>query len=248
MALLLLAIIVPPISAQDPSPVSELTIEIPDFQPYEAEYGSAFGRFFNRAWPYVRDGRSKLSVVNTITTPNGIIVDSRSFDRTTLQIDYMMSPYFAWAEEYVVALFGESGFQWTRIPIGGGDPITLRGESDAGPFVDDLGFSPAFAGLLPLPVGRRFTMPVPRPIADGTVGSRLLEFEVVGTASLELSSGFSCECTVLEQTGPGDSVTRFWVSREPPFVYRRHRDIGGPRDFVSELLDVRRFPAPGGSR
>lgn len=237
----LLLALSPPLAAQTPTSVAHMSVDVPQFDPYEAEYTSAFGRFLHQAWPYSTDGRSKVGVINTITMPNGVIVDSRSFDRANLQIDYMTSPYFAWGEEYVVAFFQGTQYRWTRIPIGGGEPVVLRGTSEHGPFVDDLGFSPAFAGLLPLPVGTTFTMPVPSPQADGTVGGSLLEFEVVGSESLSLPGGHSCACTILEQTGPGESVTRFWVSREAPFVFRRHRDIGGPRDFVSDLLGFRSY-------
>ena len=68
-----------------------------------------------------------------------------------------------------------------------------------------------------------------------------MAFEVVGTEDLSLASGYECDCTILEQKGPGESVTRFWVSREAPFVFRRHRDVGGQRDFVSDLLGFQGF-------
>ena len=84
-------------------------------------------------------------------------------------------------------------------------------------------------------------MPVPQPRADGTLGSSLLNFEVVGTESLSLPGGFECSCTILEQRDDRGSVTRFWVSRDAPFVYRRHRDIGGQRDFVSDLVGFRPY-------
>ncbi|MEM7417408.1 MAG: hypothetical protein AAF389_18090 [Gemmatimonadota bacterium] len=239
---LLLLVLGAPLRAQvTPTPLARMNIDVPDFEPYQAEYTSAFGRFLHEAWPYALDGRPKVGVVNTIVTPEGVIVDSRSFDRGTLHIDYMTSPYFAWGQEYVVALFQGSQHQWTRVPLGGGEPVVLRATSEDGPLVDDLGFSPAFASLLPLEVGTSFSMPVPRPLADGTVGSALMTFEVVGTEHLSLASGYACDCTVLEQKGPGESVTRFWVSREAPFVFRRHRDVGGQRDFVSDLLGFQGF-------
>ena len=105
----------------------------------------------------------------------------------------------------------------------------------------DLGFSPAFAALLPAPIGTRFSLPVAQPRPDGSVDAVTVILEVVGKESLELDSGLACDCWVLEQTDQAGSVTRYWVSRDAPFVFRRHRDIGGPRDTVTAALSLRWF-------
>lgn len=221
-------------SPTPPVPYAELVIAMPEFESYEVEYTSQSGRFFHQVRPYQRDGADKVSVLNIIHMPDGVIVDSRGMDRKTLRLEYMMSPYFAWGLEYAVAQFSERGFEWLRIPLGGGEATRLTGESEHGGFVDELGFSPVFAAVLPLPTGTRFTLPHAQPQQDGTVRSSLATYEVVGMERIELESGLSCQCWVLEQTSQGGSITRFWVSRDAPFIYRRHRDIGGQRDFVSD--------------
>lgn len=230
--------------AQEPdasAAYTDLAIDVPDFEPYEVEYASGSGRFFHQVRPFRLDGVDKISIINIIHMPNGVIVDSRGMDRATLRLDYMMTPYFAWGQEYAVAQFNGPHYEWLRVPLGGGEPTRLSGESEYGGFVGELGFSPSFAALLPLPTGTRFSMPVTQPRADGTVDAVLVTYEIVGRETLRLDSGLGCECWILEGDSNG-SVTRFWVSREAPFVYRRHRDIDGPRDLVSDALSLRSFP------
>lgn len=219
--------------------LDEMTIDLPNFKAYEVEYKSGGGRFFHQVRPTRLNGAPKISVINIIDSPAGVIVDSRGIDRKTLRLEYMMSPYFAWGQEYAVAQFGESTYEWLRIPIGGGEPTRLTGQYEHSPFIDDLGFSPTFAALLPLPAGARFTAPVAQPKKDGSISSAVVTYEVIGREKLELKSGLECECWVLEQKAANGGATRFWVSREAPFVFRRHRDIGGPRDFVSDALSFR---------
>lgn len=218
---------------------AELRIDMPDFDGYEVEYTSQGGRFFHQVRKYQMEGADKVNILNIIHMSNGVIVDSRGMDRSTLELEYMMTPYFAWGQEYVVAQYQGRQYDWVRVPIGGGEPARLVGASEQGPVVDDLGFSPVFASLLPLPHGARFSIPHAQPTREGTIRSALVSYEVVGQERLELESGLSCECWVLEQTSNAGGVTRFWVSRDAPFVFRRHRDIGGSRDFVSDALSFR---------
>ncbi len=223
------------------TPIGDLRIDVPEFAGYEVEYTSGMGRFFHQVRPTRRDGAPKISVINIIDSGAGVIVDSRGIDSATLRLEYMMSPYFAWGQEYAVAQFGGGGFEWLRIPLGGGEAQRLVAQSGHGTLIDELGFSPTFAAVLPLPEGARFSASVVQPRKDGSVSTTPVEFEVVGRERLELESGLSCDCWVLEQDADGGGPTRYWVSREAPFVLERHRDIGGSREAVTEALSFRTF-------
>ncbi len=230
-------------AAAQVDPVIRLSPEhfdVPEFSAYEVEYGSAFGRFFNEVRPFELDGTPKISVLNLIDMPGAVIVDSRVLDGATLRLEHMASPFFAWGQEYAVGQSGPEGFEWVRIPLGGGEPLRSTGEAEYGGFVDDLGFSPTLAALMPMDVGATFRLPGLQARSDGTMGSTLLSYEVVGREPLRAVDGVACECWVIEQAAQ-DGVHRFWISREAPFLIKRHRDIGGPRDFVSEILSFRRF-------
>lgn len=217
-----------------------MEVDVPDFVPYEAEYGSAFGRFFHQVRPFELDGDPKISVLNVIDMPGAVIVDSRALDRETLRLEYLMSPYFAWGQEFVVARFGSSGTDWTRVPLGEAPPVTSSGTSEHGGYFEDIGLSPALAALMPLPDGARFRLPVAQPKRDGTVGTLVADYEVIGRETLALAGGLGCTCWVVEQRR-GEEVDRYWVAREPPFVFRRHRDVGGRREHVSDLLSFRTY-------
>ncbi|MCG8434100.1 MAG: hypothetical protein MJA83_08730, partial [Gammaproteobacteria bacterium] len=72
------------------------------------------------------------------------------------------------------------------------------------------------------------------------VSSEFDEYEVLSKERLNLGPGLDCECWVIQKKRWGDgSIEQIWVARKAPFVFRRHRDVGGRRDFVSDLLDFR---------
>lgn len=241
-ACVLVAISASPLVAQDTGRIIRAEpdgIDVPDFDGYEVEYTSAFGRFFNRVQPFDVDGAGKISVLNLIEMPDGVIVDSKSIDRATLRLDYFMSPFFAWGQEYIVSQWTAEGMEWNRIPLGGGEAIRVVAESEHGGFMDDLGFSPTLAAVMPLPIGTRFQMPGLRYGTDGSVAERLVDYEVVGRESLSLESGVACDCWVIDQTDAAGATHRFWVSREAPFVFKRARNFGEPQEFVSEVLHFR---------
>ena len=212
-------------------------LQIPDFEPYQAEYTSAFGRFVNQVRHYRGEDGPKISILNIISMPQGVIVDHRGVDAATQRIEFFHSPYFAWGPEYVVAAANEEGYDWVRVPLGGGEPVRAQGQMDTPGYFDSIGFSPLFGALMPMDVGSNFTLPREQPRASGEVSIELVEFEVLRREHLELSSGLNCECWVIEERTAGGSVTQLWVSRQAPFVFRRHRDIGGPREFISDLLE-----------
>jgi len=200
---------------------------------------------------YATDNGDKISVLNIIHMPDRVIVDHRGLDRASLRMEYFYSPFYGWGPEYVVGAYSAQGYDWTRVPEGGGDAIRIQGDwlddgeidggSDGvlGGVFDSLGFSPTFAALLPMDDGVRFRLPKEQPRADGSVDMVLANFTVIGRETLDLASGVGCTCWVLEEREPRGTVHRYWVAREAPFLFRRHRDIGGPRDFVSEVLSFR---------
>lgn len=211
-------------------------LDTPAFAAYEAEYTSAFGRFTHQVRP-VRD--QVISVLNIIETPQGVIVDHRGLDAVTLRMTYFYSPYFAWGQEYVVGNLSETGYDWTRVSLEGGVPRRITGAWDSDGVFEGLGFSPTLASLMPMEPGERFSLPYDEPTSNGQVMAGWMTFEVMGREVLSSPAGVECECWILEQQDSSGSVTRFWVDRHAPFIFRRHRDIGGPRDFVSDLLSFR---------
>lgn len=222
-------------------PLTADRFDLPDFTGYEVEYGSAFGRFFNQVRPFELNGVRKVSVLNIIDMPTGVIVDSKVIDGATLRLEHMASPFFAWAQEYAVGSANADGFEWIRIPIEGGEPLRSTGVASHGGVVDDLGFSPTLASLMPQPLGSSFRLPALQARRDGTMGETLLEYRVLRRERLWLDSGVTCECWVLEQEDSAGGIHHFWISREAPFLIKRHRDVGGERDFVSEVISFRRY-------
>ncbi len=210
-----------------------------DFSPYEVEYRSAFGRFFNQVRQFTLDSVDKISVVNLIASPSAVIVDHRIIDAHSMALEGFYSPYFAWGEEFLAARTDTSGYDWTRIPLRGGEPVRMTGVFEHRGMFDDLGFSPTYAALLPLPVGTIFYIPKMQPRRDGSVVTALVEHEVVGRETLSFGAGRSCECWVIEERAANGSISRLWVTREAPFFIKRHRDIGGRRDFISDIVSFR---------
>jgi hypothetical protein len=235
----------PAVLATDPERPSEIILPgddrlaIADFDAYEAEYASAFGRFINQVRPFQTDEGQKISVINLIHMPQAVIVDHRTIDRTSLRMESFVSPYFAWGQEHITGRMDANGYDWVRVPLDGSAVIRTQGGWDTNGVFDGLGFSPTFSAFLSLEIGDRFRIPRDQARVDGTLDAVLVEMEVIGRESLRLDSGVHCECLVLEETDAAGSIQRYWVGEDAPFLFRRHRDVGGPRDFVSDVLSFR---------
>ena len=226
----------PAISAEpiDIKPGDE-RIDAPAFEDFEVKYGSSFSKT-GAFTLQVRNvaGGAKTHIMDIIPGNDAVIVAFRMIDAKSQRIEFSAGPYFAWGQEYVVQQVSPEGYDLTRVPIGGGEPVRSTGALPNGGFIADT-FSPTIAALMPMEVGAKFRLPLIEPRADQTMANVFADFEVVGKEKLDLESGVSCECWVIETNASGMN-SRLWVSREAPFFYRWHRDIGGKRDFVSEVL------------
>jgi hypothetical protein len=214
-------------------------LHTPEFDPYEVEYGSAFGRFYNQVRKFTDQGSEKISVLNIIEMPQGVIIDHRTIDAATLRIETFNSPYFAWGKEQVFMQSSADNYSLVRIPIDGGDPIHSTGALENNGYFDSLGFSPTLAAILPLDVGTKFQMPKDQPKKNGAVVSVLANYEVIAKEKLNLPSGLSCDCWVIQETSENGSIHKYWISQTAPFLLRRHRDVGGKRDFISDVITFR---------
>lgn len=212
----------------------------PKFSNYETTYNSAMGKNgrFSLQARKSNDGK-KLSMIDIIPMKDNVIVAQRVIDLKSHRSVFSAQPYFAWGMEYIVGQNTSEKYDWQRVPIGGGEAIRTQGElANAGGV--DVMFSPTLASLMPMDIGTKFRMPEIFPRKGGFVSSELNDYKVLRKEHLELKSGVSCDCWVIEKTSwGGGSTTQFWVSREAPFVFRRHRDVGGKRDSVSDVMSFR---------
>lgn len=211
-------------------------LNTPEFDSYEVEYGSAFGRFYNQVRKFTDQSGDKISVLNIIEMPQNVIVDHRTIDAETLRMETFNSPYFAWGPEHVFMRMSENSYDLIRVPADGGDLIQSTGKLDNNGYFDGLGFSPTMAAILPLDVGTKFQMPKDQPRKDGTVLSVLANYEVVAKEQLKMPTGVDCDCWVIQETASNGSIHKYWVSQSAPFLIRRHRDVGGKRDFISDVI------------
>ena len=208
----------------------------PEFGDYEAVYTSASsksGGFTLQA--RLADRGRRLSLVDIIPMKEDVIVAQRGIDLRTQRVEFSAGPYFAWGEEFVVAQAGGHSYDWARVPIGGGEPKRSSGEVAHDGYVTDL-FSPTLAALMPMEAGTRFRLPIAYPRKGEFVSVEFDEYEVLRRERLDLPSGIGCDCWVIEKKAWSGATSRIWVAREAPFVFRRHRDVGGRRDFVSDVL------------
>lgn len=210
----------------------------PAYEDFEVRYGSTFsknGEFTLQ----VRNvaGGTKTHVMDIIPGENAVVVAFRMIDSASQRVEFSAGPYFAWGQEFVVNQASNEGYDAVRIPIGGGEPARMTGELPLGGSIADT-FSPTLASLMPMQTGAKFRLPIVEPRKDETFANVFANFEVVGREELILKSGLRCECWVIEGTTSA-MTSRYWVSREAPFFYRWHRDIGGQREFISEALGFR---------
>lgn len=216
-----------------------LNFNTPEFAAYEATYNSTSsitGEFTLQVRP-VADTQS-INLIDIIPTPTGTIIAQRNMDANSHRLQNSAGPYFAWGAEYITQNYPEGKYDWVRIPLAGGAPIHIEGELEHGAPVSVM-FSPALAALMPMSVGSTFNLPETVPFKAGHVESTLITYKVLRRETLQTPAGIECECWVLEKQGAGDSVTHYWVDRKAPFVFRRHRDVGGERGFVSDLQSYR---------
>lgn len=208
----------------------------PAFEDYQAVYTSSSSKTggFTLQARKTGDGE-KLTLIDIIPMENDVIVAQRVIDLKTHRAIFGAGPYFAWGKEYVVSRSDGDRYAWARTPVEGGDPKMMDGEISNGGYISEM-FSPTIASLMPMEVGSKFRVPEAVPWADETVSSEFDEYEILRKERLKLKSGLKCECWVIEKRSRGGMTDRIWVSREAPFVFRRIRDIGGEREFTSDLL------------
>lgn len=211
----------------------------PAFEDFEVRYGSTFSK--NGAFTLqVRNvaGGAKTHIMDIIPGEQAVIVAFRMIDAASQRIEFSAGPYFAWGQEFVVQQASPQELDMTRIPIGGGEPVRQASALPHGGFIADT-FSPTLAALMPMEAGTKFRLPLTEPRADQSMANVFADFEVIGREKLTLDSGVSCDCWIIEEKTSSMPKSRIWVSREAPFFYRWHRDIGGQRDFVSEVLSFK---------
>ncbi len=216
-------------------------LSVPELFDYEARYTSSFSKTgeFTLHVRLTGDGQ-KLSLIDIIPGETMMIVSQRHIDVATQRIEFSGGPYFAWGAEYIVAQSDGRSYDWARVPLGGGAPKRTNGEIENHGYMSEM-FSPLLASLMPLGVGESFGLPNSYARKGEFVSSEIDTYEVIARESLETPAGLSCNCWVIEKTPWSGGTERIWIDRQAPFVFKRHRDVGGPRSFVSELTNYRRL-------
>lgn len=212
---------------------------IPEFVDYEARYTSSSSKTgeFTLHVRLSGDGR-KMSLIDMIPMENSVIVAQRQIDMASQRLEFSAGPYFAWGAEFIVSQSDGKTYDWARVPIGGGVPKRAEGAISHQGYVSEM-FSPLLASLMPMDEGSQFRLPASYARQGEFVSSELDEYTVLRREKLDTPAGLMCECWLIEKRNWGGSTERIWVDRKAPFVFRRHRDVGGRRDFVSELTAYR---------
>ncbi len=225
-------------AVQEITPGSAL-FNVPLLKDYEARYNSSFSKTgeFTLQVRLTGDGK-KLSMIDIIPGENVVIVAQRQIDVATQLLEFTAGPNFAWGPEFIVKQFDGKTYDWARVPSGGGEPKRANGPLANGGSVSEM-FSPLLATLMPMNVGSRFRLPAAYARKGEIASSEFDDFEVTGREELQTASGISCHCWVIDKKTWGGSLERVWVAREAPYVFKRHRDVGGPRSFISELTGFR---------
>ena len=230
--------------AQEQSGVLEITpgsplFKVPELRDYEARYNSSFSKTgeFTLQVRVTGDGK-KLSMIDIIPGENVVIVAHRQIDVASQLEEFSAGPNFAWGPEFIVKQSNGKASDWTRVSVGGGEPKRAAGSVANSGSVSEM-FSPLLATLMPMGVGSKFRLPAMYARKGEIASSEFDDYEVTGRERLETASGLSCECWVIDKKTWGGSLERIWVAREAPYVFKRHRDVGGSRSFVSELTGYR---------
>ncbi len=212
---------------------------IPGFTDYEARYTSSSSKTgeFTLHVRLSGDGK-KMSLIDIIPMENSVIVAQRQIDLASQRLEFGAGPYFAWGAEFIVSQSNGETYDWARVPIGGGAPKRAEGTISNQGYVSEM-FSPLLASLMPMEDGRTFLLPASYARQGDFVSSELDEYTVLRREQLDTPAGLSCHCWLIEKQNWGGSTERIWVDRKAPFVFRRHRDVGGRRDFVSDLTAFR---------
>ena len=225
-------------TAQEIVPGSTL-FKVPELRDYEARYNSSFSKTgeFTLQVRVTGDGK-KLSMIDIIPGEQVVIVAHRQIDVASQLEDFSAGPNFAWGPEFIVKQSNGKAYDWTRVSVGGGEPKRASGPVANNGSVSEM-FSPLLATLMPMDIGNKFRLPAMYARKGEIASSEFDDYEVTGREVLETASGQRCECWVIDKKNWGGSLERIWVAREAPYVFKRHRDVGGQRSFVSELTGFR---------
>lgn len=212
----------------------------PAFDDFEVAYDSQTSKDGVFRVQAIKSGDgNKLSLIDIIPMESNVIVAQRQIDLNSFRSDFSAQPFFAWGQDFIIGQSNAENYDWTRVPIGGGEPIRMTGEIANQGYTNEM-FSPTLAALMPMDVGSKFQIPEAYPRKGEFVSSEFDLYEVLKVETLELPSGISCECWVVEKTSWGGPVEHIWVSREAPFVFRRIRNVGDDRrEFQSDVLSFR---------
>ena len=239
----LAALALPAAQAQDARPIEVgsdafTSLDIPD---YEARYNSSSSKTGEFTLQVRRSGDGKkLAMIDIIPMENAIIVAQRQIDLASQLQEFGAGPYFAWGPEFIVSSTDGTNYDWTRIPVGGGEPVRMTGDIAHGGYTSEM-FSPLLASLMPMEVGSKFQLPAFYARQGDRVSSELDTYEILSREPMDTASGLSCNCWLIEKTPWAGGVERIWVDQKPPYVFKRHRDVGGSRSFVSELTAYRKL-------
>ena len=213
--------------------------KVPDFEDYQAVYSSSSSKSGGFTLQARKSAVGKnLSLIDIIPMKDNVIVAQRNIDIPSMRMNFYAGPYFAWGADFIVGQSNQAGYDWSRVPIGGGEPKRMTGEIAHKGYVSEM-FSPLLASLLPLDVGAKVKIPGLYPRQGDVVSSELDTYTVLRKERLETPSGLSCECYVIERQGWDETVDHIWVAGKAPFVFRRHRGVGSEQAFVSDLLDFK---------
>lgn len=210
-----------------------------DFPDYEARYNSSSSKTGEFTLQVRRSGDGKkLAMIDVIPMENAIIVAQRQIDLATQLQEFGAGPYFAWGPEFIVSSTDGEKYDWVRVPLGGGEPVRMTGDISYGGYTSEM-FSPLLASLMPMEVRAKFQLPAFYARQGDRVSSEFDTYEVLSREAMDTASGLSCNCWLIEKTPWAGGVERIWVDQKPPYVFKRHRDVGGSRSFISELTAYR---------
>lgn len=211
----------------------------PTFEDYEAVYTSQSATSGGFTIQARKSGNGKkVAMIDIIPMKDNIIVAQRHIDLKTFRSTFSAQPYFAWGAEFIVGQSNEDSYDWTRVPIGGGAPKRMSGKIANKGYMTEM-FSPTLAALMPMDVGTTFNMPEAYARKGEYVSSELDTFTVMKRENLTTPSGQTCQCWKIEKATWGGQTEYIWVDRTAPFVFKRTRNVGGKREFTSELLAYR---------
>lgn len=199
-------------------------MKTPDFKPFTVEW----------EWGTMRLKKTNLfgkpiySIVNELSTPQGILLDHIGIDAKTLAMVYKHSPYLALGPDYLVAHLNGNKLIGSLTSMQTGQPTALEAELESPVFEETIwGLT---LNALPLKEGFQARLPRFAILRSRSFTASWVTVKVTGHEQIKGGDGKKYDCWVVNLDYEGSPLKEtHWISNQVPYEIKQVKERNGAK-------------------